>query len=67
MNALISFLTSPLFVRLLSAIAEKFIEWETTQKKAAFKEALRRAIETGDQRMIDGGMPSGKEGVVVKK
>lgn len=67
MNAVLAFMTNPLFTQLLSLLATKFIEWEKAQSKDNFRVAIIKAIETGDQRDLDGGNPSLQSGVRVKK
>lgn len=66
MNALYAFLTNPLFVKFLSLLTEKFLEWEKAQKKETFRLAIKKAIATGDQRELDGGEPSNRPGVKTK-
>lgn len=63
MNAIYLILTNPLFTKILSVLADKFLEWEKTQGKSNFKASVKAAIEKHDQSAIDGGNSSTHEGV----
>ncbi len=66
MNFLASLLAAiPVIEKLVVAIVKLLAEAEKKNKKQAFKDAVEKAILSGDQRGLDSGAPSGHSGVRV--
>lgn len=55
----------PAIEKLVAMIVRAISQAEAAKQKTAFREAVRKAIETKDQRDLDGGHPSGHDGIEV--